>query len=97
MSEQSGCFSLAPLVRFPNLKQVIIHFLNEQNQAKSLTWHAGMPENEICLKLGGDHGGGSSKLSFQSANVTHPNSTKNTIPLLVFGVKGYVSNLRTLC
>ena len=95
MSERSGRISLAPLVRFPNLVQVIIHFLNEHNQAKSLTWHAGMAENEIWLKLGGNHGGGSFKLSFQIANVTHPNSTKNTIPLVVFGAKDYVSNLRT--
>lgn len=34
--------------------------------AQALTWHkGGIPQGEIWLKLGGDKGGGSFKMSFQ--------------------------------
>ena len=42
-----------------------------------------MLENEIWLKLGDDYGGGRFLLSFQIANLTNTNSTKNTIPLVL--------------
>ena len=36
-------------------------------------------ENEIRIKIGGDHGLGSFKMSFQVANVENPNRKDNTI------------------
>ena len=36
-------------------------------------------ENEIHIKIGGDHGGGSFKMSFQVANVGNPNRKDNTV------------------
>ncbi len=49
-----------------------------------LTWHGGkIPENEVWIKLGGDKGGGSFKMTFQICNVTHPNSPVNTCALSV--------------
>ena len=38
--------------------------------------------NEIHIKIGGDHGGGSFKISFQVANVENPNQKDNTVVLL---------------
>ena len=49
------------------------------------TWHNGaIPADEIWLKLGGDKGHGSFKLTLQTINVTSPNSTKCTTILAVF-------------
>ena len=45
-------------------------------------------------EIGCDHGGGSFKLSYQIANVSHPNSTNNTVVLSIFEAKGYRSNVK---
>ena len=44
----------------------------------------------MWIKIGGDKGGGSFKMSLQLANVTHPNSVKNTF---VFEASDSVTNL----
>ena len=36
-------------------------------------------KNEIHIKIGGDHGVGSFKMSFQVANVENPNRKDNTV------------------
>ena len=42
-----------------------------------LTWHGGIiPQDEIWIKLGGDKGGDTMKVSFQIVNVATPNSVK---------------------
>ncbi len=44
-----------------------------------LTWHDGLiPEDSIWVKVGGDKGGKSFKMSLQVANVDRPNSIHNT-------------------
>lgn len=50
-----------------------------------LTWHEGIiPEDEIWIKLGGDKGGDTMKVSFQVVNVPTPNSVKNTVVFSIF-------------
>ena len=49
--------------------------------------------NEIHLKIGGDHGGGTFKMSFQVGNVEHPNKPSNTIIFSHMEAKDYKSNL----
>ena len=39
------------------------------------------------------HGGGSFKLSYQIANVSHPNNTDNTV-FSIFEAKDYRSNIK---
>ena len=36
-------------------------------------------KNEIHIKIGGDHGGSSFKMSFQVAHVENPNRKDNTV------------------
>ena len=61
-----------------------------------LTWHNGsIPENEIWVKLGGDKGGGSFKMSFQIANVDHPNSLSNTCTSCVYKAGDSITNMHT--
>ena len=58
-----------------------------------LVQHSFIKDNEIHVKIGGDHGGGCFKLSSQITNVSHPNSTDNTVVFSIFEAKDYRSNL----
>ena len=50
-----------------------------------LACHGGaIPSSELWLKLGGDKGHGSFKLTLQLVNTAHPNSIKETMMLLYF-------------
>ena len=46
-------------------------------------------KNEINHKIGGDHGGGSFKMSFQVDNVENPNRKDNTVVFSIFEAKYY--------
>ena len=48
-------------------------------------------DNEVHMKIGGDHGGGSFKMSYQIANVVNP----NTIVFSLFEAKDYRINMKT--
>ena len=59
-----------------------------------LTWHDGqIPSDELWLKIGGDKGGKSFKMSFQLVNVPHPNSVQNTCVFCIFEAKDTPTNL----
>ena len=59
-----------------------------------LVQHSFIKDNEIHVKIGGDHGGGSFKLSYQIANVSHPNRTDNTVVFSIFEAKNCRSNTK---
>ena len=52
-----------------------------------------IPADEIWIKLGGDKGGSTFKLSFQILNVRTPNSKKNTCVIAMFEASDTVTNL----
>ena len=59
-----------------------------------LTWHDGcIPRDHIWIKVGGDHGGGSFKFSFQIGNTQFVNSVKNTFPICCFQAGDSITNL----
>ena len=60
----------------------------------NLTWHDIIPEREIWIKLGGDKGGNSFKLTFQIVNTLHPNSPYNAHILLAFQAGDSYTNLK---
>jgi len=63
---------------------------------RKLTWHGGnIPEDEIWVKIGGDHGGPSFKMAFQPLNVLHPNSKTNTSVFCLFESKDNRENITT--
>jgi len=96
MTKKNGDVVMAAAVFFPDLVSVIVHFLDMLSDNGKLTWHDGaIPPNEMWLKLGGDHGGGNFKLSVQVANVSSPNATSNTIPVMIFKEKDTAANLET--
>ena len=96
MSRKSGEMSMAAAVFFPDLIEVTMHFLDILHESDQLTWHGGLiPDSQIWLKIGGDHGGGNFKLSIQIANTANPNATRNTIPVCIFKEKDSPANLET--
>ncbi len=65
-------------------------------RCSGLTWHRGaIPSNELWLKLSGDKGRGSFKLTLQLVNTHHPNSLKNTHVVSIFKAGDSVANLHT--
>ena len=62
-----------------------------------LHWHSDViPPNEIWLKLGGDKGGKSFKMSFQIVNTENPNSPNNTCVFSIFEASDSVTNLKVV-
>ena len=59
-----------------------------------LVHHGFIKNKEIHVKIGGDHGGGSFKMSYQIANTKNPNSTNNTTIFSIFEAKDYRCNLK---
>ena len=43
--------------------------------------------DEIHVKIGGDHGGGSFKISYQLCNTSKPNNKDNTVVFSLFEAK----------
>ena len=59
-----------------------------------LTLHKGViPSGQIWIKLGGDKGGSSMKMSFQICNLKAPNSVKNTCIFAAFQAGDTITNL----
>ena len=76
---------------FLNLLSKVIHFFFRNNL---LINHNFIKNNEIHIKIGGDHGGGSFKMCYQIANTNNPNSKENTIIFSTFEAKDYRANLK---
>ena len=80
-----------PVAYIDSIPDFVNDLLDQLDRNKRLTWHGGaIPEEEIWLKIGGDHGGGSFKLMCQIATVENPVrtiptssqlSTAKTLPL----------------
>ncbi|GFN93402.1 amine oxidase [Plakobranchus ocellatus] len=59
-----------------------------------LTWHRNsIPENEIWIKIGGDHGRNSIKFTLQIGNTHKPNSQHNTIVIALPYVRDFHENI----
>eukprot|EP00731_Ephydatia_muelleri_P034404 Em0058g10a len=80
----------APLVFIPHLVDKVVQLLDGNER---LSWHKGfIPANEIGLKIGGDKGGGTFKMTFQIVNVATPNSVHNTCVFSCFATGDSVTN-----
>ena len=74
-----------------------MNLLDKYDKQGRLTWHDGaIPDDEIWVKIGGDHGGGSFKLMLQIANLHNPNSKFNTCLIQMVECKDSAENLRRL-
>ena len=78
-----------------NITPLILKMLDTYEAKDLLTWHDGtIPEDEVWVKFGGDHGKGSLKFSVQVVNLLKPNSKKNTFIVGFAEVKDSFENLR---
>ncbi|XP_035686133.1 uncharacterized protein LOC118422598 [Branchiostoma floridae] len=85
-----------PCAYLVSLVSAMHDYLERSKQAGKLTWHGGnIPEDEIWVKIGGDHGGPSFKMAFQPLNVLHPNSKTNTSVFCLFESKDNRENITT--
>ena len=85
-----------PVVHVPDLCAFVKERLNNYEEQHKLVWKEGMPENEVWIKIGGDHGGSSFKLCLQVCNVEKPNSKENTVAFCCMPAKDLYPNLESL-
>ena len=57
--------------------------------------HNFIQDNEVHIKIGGDHGRQSYKESLQVCNTHNPNSKDNTVVFNIFEAEDYKPNLKT--
>ena len=86
-----------PVGTVRDIPQLVGNLLDQYEREGKLTWHENtIPNDEIWVKMGGDHGGGSFKQTLQIANLNNPNSKHNTCLVLICACKDSPSNLRRL-
>ena len=75
---------------------ILFYTIIQCSSPLGLTWHEGaIPPQEIWIKLGGDKGHGSFKLTMQLMNVTNPNSLRNTTVVAIYRAGDSRHNLHT--
>ena len=86
-----------PVSRIFNIPAFVCRLLDEYDSMGCLTWHNGkIPENEVWIKVGGDHGGGSFKFTLQVANLDKPNSPDATHLITLAECPDSYFNLRSI-
>ena len=86
-----------PVAYIENLPEFVTELLDKYKAKNMLTSHSGgIPKNEIWIKVGGDHGGGSMKVMLQVGNVNKPNSKHHTYLICMANAKDTHHNLRTI-
>ncbi|XP_057290870.1 uncharacterized protein LOC130613560 [Hydractinia symbiolongicarpus] len=83
-----------PWVYLYNVVGHILNRLTELSKNNQLVHHSFIPDDEIHVKIGGDHGDNSFKMSYQVANIRNPNRKENTTIFSIFEAKDSVTNLR---
>ena len=84
-----------PVAYIDDIPQFVRNLLAQLEENNKLSRHNDViPEDEIWVKIGGDHGGGSFKLMLQIANVENPNSRKNTFLITIVNCKDTPLNIR---
>ena len=77
-----------------DVTKLVTQLLGQYDKKAKLTWHNDtIPQDEIWVNVGGDHDGGSFKLTLQIANIANPNSKHNTCLLLIANRKNIPENL----
>ena len=81
----------APLAYIEDFPSHVLNLLDMLDENGLLLFESDI--EDIHLKIGGDHGGNSFKMSFQIVNMKKPNSKENTMVFAMFEAKDYRSNL----
>ncbi|XP_057308721.1 uncharacterized protein LOC130647029 [Hydractinia symbiolongicarpus] len=94
VKDMKGGFTIqtAPWAYINELPQHIVNHLDSLAERNLMVDHSFL-NNEIQIKLGGDHGGKSFKMNYQLCNSSKPNNKDNTVVFSIFEAKDYRSNL----
>ena len=96
-NRKAECFRPTPAIFIDNFQTYLFHLLDQYESQSKLSWHGGkIPHNEIWVKIGGDHGQGSLKITLQTLNIEKPNSKFHTSVIAMAHVPDNVHNLQTL-
>ena len=80
--------------RIKGLNRLIDRLLDLYDAKNMLTWHSNsIPDSEIWVKIGADHGRSSLKFTLQIANTQKPNSQQNTIVIALASVRDSYENI----
>ena len=86
-----------PIVGVKNIKNFLFERIESYYDHGLLTWHQSkngtLPLDRIFVKVGGDKGQGSMKLTLQVCNVPKPNSPDNTLIITQFEANDTYANL----
>ena len=77
-----------------NLVCHVMKRLSDHDDGNLLVQHPFISDNEIVIKIGGDHSGKSFKMSYQIGNVDNPNRSSNTVLFSICDGKDNLPNLR---
>ena len=70
----------ATLAYIQDVEGLLRNLLDAYSAAEMLTWHDGtIPDDQIWIKIGGDHGKQSMKLTFQIINLQKTNAKQNVV------------------
>ena len=84
-----------PYGRISDLPRFVDKMLDEYEKNNMLTWREGtIPEDEIWIKIGGDHGKNSLKFTLQVANINKPNARNNTVVIAIAAVRDTHTNMQ---
>ena len=103
-NEDNSSYDLekTPVATITDIPQYVTVLLDQYDKENQLTYHnstilwhdSTIPDDEVWVKLGGDHGRATFKLMLQTANLTRPNSKHNTCLLATAQCKDTPPNLR---
>ena len=85
-----------PLVKMNGVRDFVLAMLNQYQECNKLVWQGSIPDDEVWIKIGGDHGGSTFKMCFQVLNTHYPNSKENTVAILCHDGRDYRCNLETI-
>ena len=77
-----------------DLPRFVDSLLDSYDEQNLLTWREGsIPQDEIWVKIGGNHGKNSLKFTLQIANTTKPNARNNTVVIAIVSVRDTHDNM----
>ena len=83
-----------PYGRIGDLPKFVDSLLDSYDTQNLLTWQGGsIPQDEIWVKIGGDHGKNSLKFTLQIANLEKPNARHNTVVIAIASVRDTHDNM----
>ena len=95
-SENLDQITEVPYAKCQNLPKFVDRRLDEFLEHNKLVWHdGGIPEDDIWVKVGADHGKNLLKFTLEIANVSAPNAKDNTVVIGTAGIKDNYQNLKT--